>query len=217
MPLLTWNKLNALSGLEGATDYERWNHAYGGTWFGQTVGEQTPITNFTSGYADPLSSTDGKGAAWAKNIGYGAAILSGLEGYKQAKNYEAQAKAAESNAALTRQQIDQVGKAAGRESNAYREKGQRMIGSARAAYGASGVDSNTGSAGAVQDAMAYRAERDARTSLQNAAINQWALGNEAAQYDAQAQSYRNMAKEQKRSSLLNTALAIAKIYYGVGV
>ena len=92
-----------------------------------------------------------------------------------------------------------------------------MIGSARAAYGASGVDSNTGSAGAVQDAIAYRAERDARTSLQNAAINQWALGNEAAQYDAQAQSYRNMAKEQKRSSLINTALAIAKIYYGVGV
>lgn len=191
---------------------ELWGSGYGTYWKQQLMNEM-PTLNTSGSY----QKEDDMGAAWARNIGYGAALLSGWNGYRQADAYESQANTADTNAALTRAQIDQVGRAGARESNATREKGQRMIGSARAAYGASGVDSNVGSAGAAQDAIAYRTERDAQTTLQNTAIKQWALGNEAAQYDAQAQSYRNMAKQQRRSSLLNTLLNVASIYYGVGL
>lgn len=191
---------------------ELWGSGYGVYWKQQLLNEM-PTLN-TSAVSQPKEEM---GAAWAKNIGYGSAILSGLNEYRQADAYESQANTAATNAALARSQIDQVSRAGARESNATREKGQRMIGAARAAYGASGVDSNVGSAGAAQDAIAYRTERDAQTTLQNTAIKQWALGNEAAQYDAQAQSYRNMAKQQKRSALINTALKVASIYYGVGL
>lgn len=189
----------------------KWNHAYGDYW-SEELAKMTPKLNTNATLPE-----DEMGAAWARNIGYGAAILSGLMGYNQADAYDQKANFAEQNAALARQQIDQVGRAGARAANSTREKGQRMISSARAAYGASGVDTNVGTAGAAQDAMAYRTERDAQTTMQNTAIKQWALGNEAAQYDAQAQSYRKLAGNQRNSSILNTLLNVASIYYGVGI
>lgn len=194
-------------------DYDRWNTAYSSFW-DDTLKGVLPKLNTNIGDS---GASDSMGASWAKNIGYGAAFLSGYQKYLQSNAYDKQADFAEQNAALSREQSNQVGQAGARAANATREKGQRMQGSARATYGASGVDTNVGSAGAYQDAIAYRAERDAQTTMQNTAIKQWALGNEAAQYDAQAQSYKNLASQQRKSSILNTLLNVASIYYGIGI
>ncbi len=163
-----------------------------------------------------ISNTESTHAQAFRNIGYATALLGGLNQYKQADNYESMAKTAEINAALTRQQMLQTGQAGAKQANDTRDKGARMISSSRAAYGASGVASNMGSALDVTSGMAYRTERDAQTQLQNANIKMWAQGNEAAQYNAQAKTYRNMANQQRSTSLLNTALQVAKIYYGMG-
>lgn len=163
-----------------------------------------------------ISNTETTHAQAFRNIGYATALLGGVNQWRQAGNYEDMAKAAETNAVLTREQMRQTGEAGAKQANDTREKGARMISSSRAAYGASGVASNMGSALDVTSGMAYRTERDAQTQLQNANIKMWALGNEAAQYDAQAKTYRSMASQMKGTSLLNTALQVAKIYYGMG-
>ncbi len=177
-----------------------------------------------------LTNTASTHAQAFRNIGYATALLGGLGQYKAASQYEnmasqydGMAKNSQVNAALTRQQSLQTGQAGAKAANDTREKGARMIGAANAAYGASGIQSNTGSALDVKSGMAYRTERDAQTELRNTNIKMWALGNEAAQYDAQAKTYQNMASQQRelasqqrRSSLLNTALQVAKIYYGMG-
>lgn len=163
-----------------------------------------------------VSNTGSTHAQAFRNIGYASAILGGINQYKQADNYDSMAKTADINAALTRQQLLQTGKAGAKAANDTRDKGRRMQSEATAAYGASGVASNMGSALDVKSGMAYRTERDAQTQLQNANVKMWALGNEAAQYDAQAQTYRNMAAQQRQSSLLNSILQVAKIYYGMG-
>lgn len=152
-------------------------------------------------------------SAW-RNIGYASALLSGLNQYKQAGTYEDMAKTAEINAALTREQSRLTGEAGAKNANDTRDKGARMRSKAYAAYGASGIQGNTGSALDVTSGIAYRTERDAQTQLRNTNIKMWALGNEAAQYDAQAKNYRNMASSMRGNSLLNTALQVAKIYYG---
>lgn len=163
-----------------------------------------------------MSNTGSTHAQAFRNIGYATALLGGINQYRQADSYDSMAKTAETNAALTRQQMLQTGQAGAKQANDTRDKGARMVSSSRAAYGASGVASNIGSALNVTSGMAYRTERDAQTQLRNANIKMWALGNEAAQYDAQAKTYRNMASQMKGTSLLNTALQVAKIYYGIG-
>lgn len=172
--------------------------------------------NAVSTTTQGVSNTGSTHAQAFRNIGYASAILGGINQYKQADSYDSMARTAEINAALTRQQLLQTGQAGAKQANDTRDKGARMISSSRAAYGASGVASNMGSALDVRSGMAYRTERDAQTQLQNANVKMWALGNEAAQYDAQAQTYRNMASQQRRSSLLNGILQVAKIYYGMG-
>lgn len=210
------------------TQGSRWNFGfgnYGGNWTSANNSWSAVSANWdnlnnpwnaVNTTTQGISNTGSTHAQAFRNIGYASAILGGINQYKQASNYEDMAKTADINAALTRQQLLQAGKAGAKAANDTRDKGRRMRSEATAAYGASGVASNTGSALDVKSGMAYRTERDAQTQLQNANVKMWALGNEAAQYDAQAQTYRNMASQQRRSSLLNGILQVAKIYYGMG-
>lgn len=191
------------------------DHYAGASTFGNAAVEG--ISPAISSIGGGVSSEQSYGIPAAyRNLGYVSAAMGLFNGYKAAGQYEAQAQQAETNAMLTRQQSYQVGEAGGKAANDIRERGARMIGSQRAAYGASGVDSNVGTAAGVQSGTAYRTEQDAQTTLQNTAIKQWALGNEAAKYDAEAANYRSAAKAERRNSLLNTAIQVAKIYYGVG-
>lgn len=206
---------------------KRWNFGFGNyganwndannSWSAVSANWDNLNNPWNAVSADSSVSNTGTTHAQAfRNIGYASALLSGVNQYKQADSYDSMAKTAEINAALTRQQMLQTGQAGAKQANDTRDKGARMISSARASYGASGVASNMGSALDVTSGMAYRTERDAQTQLQNANIKMWAQGNEAAQYDAQAKTYRNMAAQQRQTSLLNTALQVAKIYYGMG-
>lgn len=185
------------------------NENLGGLFHGENVIGGPKTIDFRG--ADNTASTHAQ--AW-RNIGYASALLSGINQYKQAGTYDDMAETAETNAVLTREQSRLTGEAGAKNANDTRDKGARMISKARAAYGASGVQAGTGSALDTISGIAYRTERDAQTQLRNTNIKMWALGNEAAQYDAQAKNYRNMASSMRGSSLLNTALQVAKIYYG---
>lgn len=178
----------------------------------------------------PIGKKESSGVSALKNIGYGAAILNGINQWNDksylnaSKNYDAMAQTARNNAQIVQQQNLQTGIAGSNEANAMRERGDRMEGTARANYGASGVSANYGSALDVQSGIAGRTEADARTIQQNTLMKQWALSAEQNQYEAQAQNYQNQArqykaayKQNRRMALLNTAIAAAKIYYGVGV
>lgn len=150
-----------------------------------------------------------------KNIAYGAAILSGLNQMHD-RTYRNMAAVASRNAALARSQIGQTGIAGANEANAIRERGERAISSATAGYGTMGVTADSGSATDVQAGMAERTERNAQVMTQNAMLKQWALGNEANHYDAQAATYRKMDRQNRFNGLLNTALSVARIYFGLG-
>lgn len=150
-----------------------------------------------------------------KNIAYGAAILSGLNQMHD-RTYRNMAAVASRNAALARSQIGQTGIAGANEANAIRERGERAISNATAGYGAMGVTADSGSATDVQSGIAERTERNAQVMTQNAMLKQWALGNEANQYNAQAATYRKMDRQNRLNGLLNTALSVARIYFGLG-
>lgn len=150
-----------------------------------------------------------------KAIGYAGAILSGLSQLKD-KSYLNMASTANRNAALAKSQILQTGIAGTAQANAERERGDRAISQATTGYGTMGVTSDSGSAVDMQAGMAERMERNAQVIQQDAMLKQWALGNEAAQYEAQAKTYQNMARQNRYSGLLNTALNVAKIYFGIG-
>lgn len=149
-----------------------------------------------------------------KNIGYAGAILSGLSQMRD-RTYLNMAANASANAELARSQMLQTGIAGTAEANALRERGDRAIGSATTGYGTMGVASDSGSAVDTQAGMAERMERNAQTITQDAMLKQWALGNEANQYEAQARTYKRMYKNNRFGGLLNMALNVAKIYYGL--
>lgn len=174
------------------------------------------VGHSTGRFTGDATEDSGMGPAAYRNLGYITAALSGFQQYKAAGQYDAMANQADTNAYLARQQSADAGWAGAKAANDTREKGQRMIARQAASYGASGVDSNVGSAADVQAGTAGRTERDAQTILYNTALKRWGLENEANQYDAQAQNYRNQASAQRRNSLLNTALQVAQIYFGVG-
>lgn len=192
------------------TQGQWWNYSFQ-NYFGNAP---TIDTSGTSNLASN-SSSDDIPSSW-RNWGYATALMQGLNSYSQAKQLDSQAALAESNRNLVLEQSSQTGRAGATEANATREKGRRMNSSAQAAFGASGVDANVGSAGKVQSGIAYRTERDAQTILKNTNQKMWGLTNEANKYEAQAENYRRAAKTQRRTAILNTALQVAKIYYGVG-
>lgn len=165
-------------------------------------------------------------SGWQK-FGGAMAILGGLSQMadnsmtQMANQYTAQADQARNNAKLAEAQNLQTGISGMNEANAMRERGRRMVSSAQTDYGASGVVSNAGSAASTQAAMAGRAEADAQTIRQNTLMKQWALSAEQNQYETQARNYDKMShyyKKQQRTSqfmgLLNTALAVGKLYAG---
>ncbi len=119
--------------------------------------------------------TLGKALAWG---GVGLGTLSGVESQERA-NMAARynASAARAEASYTRQE----GMVA---EDQQRMKTAQTIGAATAAYGASGVDTNTGSPAQVNAQTAQMGEFDALTTRYN-------YLNRAAMLDAQAQGYQN--------------------------
>lgn len=102
-------------------------------------------------------------------IGAASSLYKGFSGKGNAKR---QAKAAKREA----RDVEALGQ---REATILRRRGTEAMGSARAGYGRSGVDVNTGTASLVQQTIGERAEFDALTSILQSKLQAQALRREA--------------------------------------
>lgn len=124
-------------------------------------------------------------------ISAGVGIGAGLLGSALRGSAEQQALAAKQRADLQNQQLAE-GQAAdalargAQQAGRIQMRGAQVLGSERAGYGASGVDSNVGSAAQVQGATAAMSSLDAQTAENNAARQAWGYRVSAQQYGEQA-------------------------------
>lgn len=128
--------------------------------------------------------------------------------------YQSKIETAQTNAALARQQAYQTGLSGQMQANDVRRQGAETIGAQRAAYGASGIDTNTGTAANVQAVTAGTAEQNAQKVSYNTMLQQWGLTQEANQYDAQAAALKKQQSSAGIASLLTTGASLAKMYQG---
>lgn len=120
-------------------------------------------------------------------------ILGGISGYRSdrqsAKNLSELAGQTETVGAMT--------------ADILRKKGKQAVSSARAQYGASGIDVNSGTAQVVQKEITQNAEMDALTAILQSKIESRAMRNEASKL-------KNRAKQQLISGILGAGGNIAQ-------
>jgi hypothetical protein len=139
-------------------------------------------------------------------IAAGGQILSGYGAYKAGKR----------NAnAVVRAAAEQAGQelsAAGEQANQVRKEGARAQSSARAAYAASGVVVDSGTADDVQDEFTQGYENDAAMVI----LGGDRRANSAMQTaNNQAQSYRRQGRQALTSALLSTGISAASGWRGM--
>lgn len=100
---------------------------------------------------------------------------------------------AEANAKVAEQQGLAALRKGSQESERIARQARRIQGAQRAAYGAAGVDPNTGSPLDIQADTMYQAEADKALVRYNAELQKWGFDVEAANYRAQADAYGNKA------------------------
>jgi hypothetical protein len=169
-----------------------------------------------SDVGDPVTAVAG--------IGLGLDIVGGLfsanaqkeAGNAQAATYFEQARAADLNAAAAGELSRDAVIRGGLEERNLRQQGGQLLGSQKAAYGASGIDSATGSAAQVADASRLALEEDVAAIRLNAQREAWGSQIDALNYKSQARAYRNAAKAAKKSggqagmgTMLTTASSVA--------
>lgn len=128
--------------------------------------------------------------------------------------YQSKIDTAVTNAALARQQAYQSAIAGQQQANDIRRQGMQTVGAQRAAYGASGIDTNAGTASATQAATMGAAEQQAQQISYNTMIQQWGYTKEAQQYEAQANALKDQQNSAGIASLLTTGTSLAKMYKG---
>lgn len=116
----------------------------------------------------------------------------------QSNQAQYQAKIAEQNQQLAQEQASAQRRTAYEEQLNTRRKAAALIGSQRAAAGASGMVTDYGSFADVADDAAMRAEIDAVNAYNkgmdtayNTEIQAWNYGSQATGYEAQADAYRS--------------------------
>lgn len=128
--------------------------------------------------------------------------------------YNAKISAANTNAALARQQSYNTGYAGQQQANDLRNQGLQTVGAQRAAYGASGLDVNRGTAANTQAATMGQAETAAQRVSYNTMLQQWGYDKEAQQYESQAAALAKQKKSAGVASLITTGTNLAKMYQG---
>lgn len=106
----------------------------------------------------------------------------------QAGNYEA--KVAENNAALARQQQGLAMQQGVSDASAIKAAGRQVGASAETAIAANGVEGTSGSMGNIFEINAATAAMDAERARANAARAAWGFGNEAQDATARAKMTR---------------------------
>ena len=128
--------------------------------------------------------------------------------------YQSKIQTAATNAALARNQAYQTAIAGQQQANDIRNQGMQTVGAQRAAYGASGIDANRGTAANTQAATMGQAENNAQKVSYNTIVQQWGLTQEANQYDAQVAALKKQQNSLGIASLLTTGTSLAKMYQG---
>jgi|WetSurMetagenome_2_1015567.scaffolds.fasta_scaffold208732_2 hypothetical protein len=131
-------------------------------------------------------------------------------------SYDSQIATAKANAQIAAQQVYQTGVAGAATANQQRERGAQIIGTQRAGYGASGIDTNSGTALNVQASTAGTAEQNAQTVLYNTMINQWSSRQSQLQYEQQASNLESAKQDAQSSALITGLTKLASQYYSFG-
>jgi hypothetical protein len=129
---------------------------------------------------------------------------------------KAQQKLAENNAQIAELQADDAIVRGQQEEGIHRLKVRGMIGSQRAAWGASGADVNSGNAVDVQADTARFGELDALTIRMNAAREAWGYRVGASDMRARGQLARQEGDNKATSTILSAAGSYASNRYGFG-
>lgn len=126
----------------------------------------------------------------------------------QASAASASADIAEQNAKLAEQQGFAELQRNRLERDRISRQAKRIQGTQRAAYGASGLDPNTGSALELQADTEYQAAQDIALVRYQAELKKWGFDSEAVNYRNQAKQYRAQGSNAMISGILGAGSSI---------
>jgi hypothetical protein len=136
----------------------------------------------------------------------------GIQAYGAYKTADAQEKAAEDAARISRSNQQAAEKAAAQslergsfEAGLIRQKGTKLVAAQRSRYAAGGIDVTGGSALEVQAETAYLSDLDARTTALNAALEAWGYRKQGATFSAQAAAQIRAGQNASSATLLGGA------------
>jgi hypothetical protein len=144
----------------------------------------------------------------------GASMITGLAGTVMQGEASAQSASYMAQVAANNQKIAQQNANMAIEQGAIKEEAQReatgaQIGRARAAYGAMGVDPNSGSALDVRSSAAEMGELNAETIRYNSHVEAWNDINQANSFGAQSQLYQSQEGWDTAGSILGGASTVS--------
>jgi len=132
-----------------------------------------------------------------------SAVSSVQQGKAQAAAYKQQAEVSRQNALYQEAQAANAAYNGAQEEHAIRQKGKQIIGTQTAAFGASNIDTSSGSAADVINSSDYNNLMDALQARRNAANQSWADQVEATNYNNQAKNYDVAASNARKAGNLN--------------
>ncbi|MBP2652632.1 MAG: hypothetical protein H6Q73_201 [Firmicutes bacterium] len=141
-----------------------------------------------------------------------SSLVSAVAGVQSAKSqssaYAQQAKIAENNAARAESQAANVARSGADQEQQIRKQGNAMMGKQTAMYGASNIDTNSGSAQDVIQSTDYENLMDALTVRHNTANSVYGLETEAQSDRSQASAYRTAASNATKAGWLNAGTSL---------
>ena len=152
-------------------------------------------------------------AAAAPYLAVGSAVtgVAGavMQGKAQAASADYMAQVAANNQRIAQQNANMALEQGQVKEETQREQTGAQIGRARAVFGASGVDPNSGSALDVRSSAAELGELNANTIKYNAHVQAWNDLNQAGAYGAQSQLYSSQAGFDTMNSILGGASTVS--------
>jgi hypothetical protein len=144
----------------------------------------------------------------------GASIVTGvvgtvMQGEAAAQSADYMAQVARNNQLIAQQNANMALEQGTIKEEAQREQAGAQIGRIRSAYGAMGVEPNSGSALDVRSSAAETGELNAQTIRYNAGVQAWNDINQANSYGAQSQLYQSQEGWDVAGSILGGASTVS--------
>ncbi|MDR3555921.1 MAG: hypothetical protein P4L55_14280 [Syntrophobacteraceae bacterium] len=144
----------------------------------------------------------------------GASIVTGvagtvMQGEAAAQSADYMAQVARNNQLIAQQNANMALEQGTIKEEAQREQTGAQIGRIRSAYGAMGVEPNSGSALDVRSSAAEMGELNAQTIRYNAGVQAWNDKNQANSYGAQSQLYQSQEGWDVAGSILGGASTVS--------